>query len=405
MKWLTKRGIAWGIAALLALGALGLLLVEGPWWFDQDRLDKELPTAAGVIITGFRTMVIALLAGAIAGLGLWYTHKKHELDREQLAQAQEQFKLAQQQFEHAQEQFAATQEKDRDQAELTREGQVTGRYVEASKLIASDSPTERLCGIYAFERIMHDSARDHQTVVEVLTSFIRQQTVAAESRGRELDEGDTAQRAVSADEDVQAAFNVIARRPERPEGFRTNLRISSLRGVHLDAASLQRANLSGAQLQRASLVQASLHRADLSGAGLQDANLQDASLQNADLSAARMEGANLQGARMHSAYLVDAQLQRAKLREAHLHGATLDGANLASADLAGASLHGASLRRTHLEGASLAGAELHGADLSSALGLTVDQVLEATLQSDTRLPDEIANDERVKRHIPDDDLW
>ncbi|WP_199549441.1 hypothetical protein [Streptomyces sp. N35] len=55
--------------------------------------------------------------------------------------------------------------------------------------------------------------------------------------------------------------------------------------------------------------------------------------------------------------------------------------------------------------ASEVGAKLHDADLSSALGLTVDQVLEATVHSNTRLPEEIANDERVKRHVPDDDVW
>ncbi|MCZ0999723.1 hypothetical protein O1M63_18925 [Streptomyces mirabilis] len=61
-------------------------------------------------------------------LGLWCTRKKHELD--------------QRQFEHAQQQFATTlretQQRDEQQAELTREGQVTGRYVEAIKLLASE---------------------------------------------------------------------------------------------------------------------------------------------------------------------------------------------------------------------------------------------------------------------------
>ena len=42
---------------------------------------------------------------------------------------------------------------------MEREGQVTDRYVEAIKLLGSDNRTERLGGIHALQRIMHDSAR------------------------------------------------------------------------------------------------------------------------------------------------------------------------------------------------------------------------------------------------------
>ncbi|MEU3094524.1 hypothetical protein ABZ690_06810 [Streptomyces sp. NPDC006967] len=44
-------------------------------------------------------------------------------------------------------------------AEIEREGQVTDRYVEAIELLGSDNRTERLGGIHALQRIMHDSAR------------------------------------------------------------------------------------------------------------------------------------------------------------------------------------------------------------------------------------------------------
>ncbi|MEU1600331.1 hypothetical protein ABZ468_48185 [Streptomyces sp. NPDC005708] len=68
------------------------------------------------MITGFRTTLVALGAGVIAGIGLYYTHRTPQ----------------------------HTRDKDRVQAEIEREGQVTDRYVEAIKLPGSDSPTERL---------------------------------------------------------------------------------------------------------------------------------------------------------------------------------------------------------------------------------------------------------------------
>ena len=58
--------------------------------------------------------------------------------------------------------------------ELTEQGQVTDRYTKAIEQLGSDKPDVRIGGIYALERIARDSARDHPTVMEVLTAFIRE---------------------------------------------------------------------------------------------------------------------------------------------------------------------------------------------------------------------------------------
>src|SRR5271165_3065503 len=57
---------------------------------------------------------------------------------------------------------------------LSREGQVTDRYTKAIEQLGSDKPDVRIGGIYALERVARDSARDHPTVMEVLTAFIRE---------------------------------------------------------------------------------------------------------------------------------------------------------------------------------------------------------------------------------------
>ncbi|MEU2072264.1 hypothetical protein [Streptomyces anulatus] len=155
--------------ALAALGILifGLLLWKGPWWLDAAHLRRtNLQPADGVVITGFRTVLVAVGVAASAAVGLLYTHRSHQTARELL--------------DH-------TREKDREQAKLTREGQVTDRYVEAIKLLAAKDEgrrgsglMERLGGIYALERIMRDSAKDHDTVVQVLVAFVRQQVPRAD---------------------------------------------------------------------------------------------------------------------------------------------------------------------------------------------------------------------------------
>ena len=58
--------------------------------------------------------------------------------------------------------------------ELTEQGQVTDRYTKAIEQLGSDKLDVRIGGIYALERVARDSARDHPTVMEVLTAFIRE---------------------------------------------------------------------------------------------------------------------------------------------------------------------------------------------------------------------------------------
>ncbi|MER6718067.1 pentapeptide repeat-containing protein [Streptomyces halstedii] len=82
-------------------------------------------------------------------------------------------------------------------------------------------------------------------------------------------------------------------------------------------------------------------------------------------------------------------LRKVQLVDAHLNGALLEGATLRDADLRGA----------ELKGADLTGADLTGADLSSALGLTVAQLLQAGSLLGCRLPAAVAADSAVAARL------
>ncbi|MCI3155510.1 hypothetical protein ELQ39_27955 [Streptomyces sp. GB4-14] len=173
MKWLKRVGAV--IAALALILGYGILLWKGPWLFDGNHIRKRnLQPADGVVITGFRTMVVAVGAGVLAALGVYYTHRNHKLARAQFDHTQQQFELAQQQFKHAQDQFEYQQQKDRESAQAEREARVTEQYVAAVKLLASSSDTERLGAIYSLERIMRDSPRDSKAIETLLATFIRE---------------------------------------------------------------------------------------------------------------------------------------------------------------------------------------------------------------------------------------
>ncbi len=188
--------------------------------------------------------------------------------------------------------------------ELTEQGQVTDRYTKAIEQLGSDKLDVRIGGIYALERVARDSARDHPTVMEVLTAFVREHS--REPWPEPNPGGQEQEKSIRPD--VQAAVTVIGRRdPAR-------------------------------DVQRIDLSRAKLLAADLTGADLTGADLTGADLTGADLTGADLGGADLTDAVLTRAVLTDAVLTRADLTRADLGGADLGGADLGGAVLAGANL-------------------------------------------------------------------
>jgi hypothetical protein len=344
--------------------AFTVLLIWGPWWIEGHHLkdgEGNLVSSAGILVTGFRTMLVALAAGAFTAAGLYFTREKHRLEREQFQHAQELFAENQKQFETT---LRETQQRDQRQVELTREGQVTGRYVEAIKLLASPTDLhERLGGIYALERIMKDSERDRNTVVEVLAAFVRtrlDEGAAGQQPTAPLASGDASAVVGIAlvAEDTRAALEVLGRN-WKPEHSRADLRSIDIRGW--DAREL---NFTGARLT-------GVH------------------LPGARLEGARLDDADLYGAHLVHAHLVESQLQRARLAHANLSGAKLKNARLQGADLFHATL----------ESADLTGATLGEADLRYVQGLTADQLRKAHISNSTQLPEVLAQDPLVQASI------
>jgi hypothetical protein len=170
---------------------------------------------------------------------------------------------------------------------LSREGQVTDRYTKAIEQLGSDKLDVRVGGIYALERIARDSPRDHPTVMEVLTAFVR------EHSREQWPPPDVAERERSTRPDVQAAVTVVGRRNAKHD--------IPLWRIDLGAAYLVRADLTGAHLDRARLPGADLTRALLTDAVLTDAVLTDAVLTGAVLTGAIWP----EGKRVPDAWMVD----------------------------------------------------------------------------------------------------
>lgn len=186
---------------------------------------------------------------------------------------------------------------------IAEEGKLTERFSKAVELLGSEKLDVRLGGIYALERIARDSQKDHWTVMEILTAFVREQSRKDHKQWLERlsalpQNADASVHDKKPPADIQAALTVIGRRrwveQEKPHQ-RLDLRDSFLNRAYLSGANLRRALLSNTYLTKASFFSADLTEASLWGAKLNDSFLKEARLIKTNLSEADLSNATLSG--------------------------------------------------------------------------------------------------------------
>ncbi|MBD2531518.1 pentapeptide repeat-containing protein [Nostoc flagelliforme FACHB-838] len=288
---------------------------------------------------------------------------------------------------------------------LNQDRLIAERFMGAIGQLGHEKIETRTGAIYALERVAQDFPKEHWTIMEILTAFVRENAPIQHVKGeqqkpeyqaeiyssrRRTESRPTQQLDQNLHEelpkirtDIQAALTVIGRRNllEDPKDqkldlrntdirladlLKVNLQQADLRGADLSGADLRGADLSGADLSGAKLIRSILYETKLEKASLCGANLCWANLNRTNFTGANLRSANLSGASLRAANLQGANLYKANLQQATLKVANLSGAKLFLANLQGAKLGKANLQLTGLIGANLCGANLNGANLSGA---------------------------------------
>jgi Pentapeptide repeats (8 copies) len=182
--------------------------------------------------------------------------------------------------------------------------------------LGSSSSDVRVGGVYSLERLMSDSGKDHETIVEVLSAFVRRKSPASGQRKVHEDwtRGTIPDGLEPLATEVQAALTVLARRPDRAE----------LRPIDLRRCDLRLAFLHGAKFRRAILNDSWLDYADLGEIDLREASLRQTGLAHTWMRAARLDGANVRDADFRWAYLREASLENTAMEKAKVDYADLD---------------------------------------------------------------------------------
>jgi hypothetical protein len=331
-----KEGFALYIfASVLSLALLAYIGCLG--WRSWKKLDELKLKDRFAARNDFVKTMAQILGGAFFLITIYVTYQNLLVSEKNLAE---------------------TQEKNKADLAIARDKQTTELYVKAIEQLGSEKLQIRLGGVYALERIARESAKDHWTIMEVLTAFVREnaplrkETQAAPEAAKE--EGPYTGPPTPREKpraDIQAVLTVLGRT----------------------------AILFAQKGEKRSL---DLQRTHLAGADLILANLQRAYLPEANLQWAALMRANFEGA-----FLCRAELQEAVFAIANLKGADLEGANLQRAILGGANLQGASLKGANLQEAFFGKANLQGANLQNAQGLTAEWMPEAIWDETTKWPE------------------
>jgi hypothetical protein len=261
---------------------------------------------------------------------------------------------------------------------LQQEGQFTDRFTKAISQLGDDKLEIRLGGMYALERIAKDSPKDHWTIMEILSAFIREKAKKDEPDKRNetkkiknnVNELKTIPELAT---DIQTALTIIGRRKYEQDPFlaKIDLRKTNLKGAYLNGLYFNRADFTDADLTEANLL----------GAYLNDAIFTKAKLFKARLAVAKLNGAKLDEADLSETILFGTELNGAFLARANLNGVQLLNANLHDVYLSGENFSGTSFDDT----------DLTGADLDGVRNLTFEQLKVAIIDENTVLPDYLEN--------------
>ena len=185
--------------------------------------------------------------------------------------------------------------------DVDREGQLTNRFTQAAGQLGAElkdgSPNVpvRLGGIYALSRIADYSPRDYNSIIDILTAYVRYNAPWNPSE-------DPSIRSPAGSKprtDVQAILRVLGLAESR--GRRLDLRGTDLRGAefwdaHFEETDFWGAHMEGAQLWGAHLERSKLDFAHLDGANLRGAKLMGASVKNVCLKDADLRDADFRDA-------------------------------------------------------------------------------------------------------------
>ncbi|MFG1711315.1 pentapeptide repeat-containing protein [Nonomuraea sp. M3C6] len=259
--------------------------------------------------------------------------------------------------------------------ETTQEGQITDRYTKAVEQLASLAPDVRLGAIYALERIGLDSPRDRETIVNLLTTYVRNRDFCT-SRP---DQKTLPRQCVAKTLNELLKIPLVPLSPDVVAAWESAQTLRRRTGLGYELVDLANVRFPRADLSHALLSRVDLRGADLRGSRLVKALITDSNLEGADLRGADLSNIDARVDDLEDAWFGDGGGKGVSFSLADLRGANLQWARLNNVFFFGADLRGA-----NLSGAWLTGVDLSSAKLAGVIGYSRKEIqTEAKVDNDT----------------------
>lgn len=354
-RWL---GILISVVLIALYLGIALTLILGLWWTilqvpqaAYDAIFAEEPQTARWLLTS----TAALTAVTTAVVALPFTILKTIYNRRQTEVA-EQSHITDQ-INKAVENLGATRQSgDRNEPNLE----------------------VRIGGLLALERIGRQNPEEHIQVMQILCSYIRENTrIFIKQSVKTAPDGTPNGELVFPRSDLRMALDIISRRgPDlkeietfRPEPYRLDFHETDFRGLSLPHQDFENAILSYAQFQGADLEGVNLRAAQLNNVEFESASLYTADLSGANMSFCDFEHANLNNADLENANISLTDFIRSDLRNTNFRGSNINhvnfhGSRMDLSDFSGSYLHKFKAHGTYKIDSSLfTGAAICSSDL------------------------------------------
>lgn len=278
-----------------------------------------------------RKTLAQIIGGVFLIAGLFVTYNTYRLGIDNYRLGLEQQKISQKQ-----------QELSIEKGDLDRRGQITERFNKAVEHLANQDLAVRLGGLYALEQILRDSPEEHQTIIEVLSAYIRQHSInkIEQNKTSRLDAvNQVIKQNNGISTDVQTAVIIIGRRPRAENRKENNINLENVDLNYTDFNGIDLSSVNFGENQTVTILKyANLSRANFISANLNGVYLRYADLRHADFTNAKLNNARIDSAKLNDADFTEADLSGVNLNNADLSGADFDNTNLSRANLKGAEL-------------------------------------------------------------------
>ena len=366
-----------------------------------DAEDKKL----ALTMDSWKT-VGQFVAAIVLAFGLYWTARNVRVAEKNAEIARDNTEIARKNSEVTKNTATKTLEISQASLEATKDGKFAERYSKAIELLGKRNgdkidAVSFIGGVYALERLAHESPKDHWTIMELLVTLARQQI-------EPLRANKGVERSIS--REVQAIFNVLGRRNVEYDSFAEGISEHAVKEhvLYFQDLIIQGASFRSLCFPKGWFINTEFHGCDFRGAQLQGAMFQRAAFHNYCLFGDQVNqaptfctGADFMGAKFENAHLNNTDFSHCMMmgvqfgpRAVHNQMAPVDpysvdltGVNFSGADLCSAYfVPGSQITGANFQGANLGNTQLGGVDLERSFNLTVAQVQRATLDTSTKLP-------------------